>query len=180
MYLCGTKCDLVSENKAARKVDRHVVEAYREEIGAKDIIETSAKTGHNIGGWLCVCLSGYIPAWWVAVCVPVRLHTCMVGGCVCACVPVRLHTCMVGGCVCACVPVRLHTCMVGGCVCACVPVRLHTCMVGGCVCACVPVRLHTCMVGGCVCVHVCVWGGESAQLCTTYATALPAVLFVLM
>ena len=56
VYLCGTKCDLVAENKTARKVDRHIVEAYREEIGAKDIIETSAKTGHNIGGRLCVCV----------------------------------------------------------------------------------------------------------------------------
>ena len=48
VYLCGTKYDLVAENKTTRKVDRHLVEAYREEIGAKDIIETSAKTGHNI------------------------------------------------------------------------------------------------------------------------------------
>ena len=49
VYLAGTKYDLVQENKSERKVDKHAVEGYQEEIGAKDIIETSAKTGHNVG-----------------------------------------------------------------------------------------------------------------------------------
>ena len=48
VYLAGTKYDLVQENKSERKVDKHAVEGYQEEIGAKDIIETSAKTGHNV------------------------------------------------------------------------------------------------------------------------------------
>jgi Ras-related protein Rab-24 len=48
VYLCGTKCDIVEENKMARDVDKRVVEEYREEIGAKDNMETSAKTGHNV------------------------------------------------------------------------------------------------------------------------------------
>ena len=67
VYLCGTKVDLVEENKKARKVDVHVVREYSDgkavisppasllacvyyitEINAK-YMETSAKTGYNIG-----------------------------------------------------------------------------------------------------------------------------------
>lgn len=67
VYLCGTKVDLVEENKKARKVDVHVVRDYADgeqvtwswpeliavlclyvEISAK-YMETSAKTGYNIG-----------------------------------------------------------------------------------------------------------------------------------
>ena len=76
MYLCGTKVDLVEESKKARKVDVHMVREYAEgqwkqshstcipavndihcvcvcvcvcaEISAK-YMETSAKTGYNIG-----------------------------------------------------------------------------------------------------------------------------------
>lgn len=67
VYLCGTKVDLVEENKKARKVDVHMVRDYADgecvcttvyavatsyiattEINAK-YMETSAKTGYNIG-----------------------------------------------------------------------------------------------------------------------------------
>ena len=64
IYLCGTKCDLVEENKKARKVDLHLTKEYADgrsvpnivrlqlycsvaEIAAK-YTETSAKTGYNI------------------------------------------------------------------------------------------------------------------------------------
>ena len=58
VYLCGTKCDLVEDNKTVRDVDKRVVEEYREEIGAKDNIETSAKTGHNVGECLYLLSTG--------------------------------------------------------------------------------------------------------------------------
>jgi len=65
VYLCGTKYDLVQEDKKARKVEASTVERYGDgkcfnsliviqlflylaEISAK-LIETSSKTGHNIG-----------------------------------------------------------------------------------------------------------------------------------
>ncbi|XP_065883000.1 ras-related protein Rab-24-like [Dysidea avara] len=47
VYLCGTKYDLVQEDKKARKVEASTVERYGDEISAK-LIETSSKTGHNI------------------------------------------------------------------------------------------------------------------------------------
>ena len=47
VYLCGTKYDLVEENKKARKVDLGLVRDYADEISAK-FMETSAKTGYNI------------------------------------------------------------------------------------------------------------------------------------
>ncbi|XP_013397844.1 ras-related protein Rab-24 [Lingula anatina] len=47
IYLCGTKKDLVDENKNNRKVDYHMVTDYADEIRAK-VFETSAKTGENI------------------------------------------------------------------------------------------------------------------------------------
>lgn len=47
VYLCGTKYDLVEENKKLRKVEYSTVKEYSDEIKAK-YNETSAKTGHNI------------------------------------------------------------------------------------------------------------------------------------
>jgi len=47
VYLCGTKYDLVEENKKSRKIDLGIVRDYAEEISAK-FTETSAKTGYNI------------------------------------------------------------------------------------------------------------------------------------
>ncbi|XP_064382769.1 ras-related protein Rab-24-like [Halichondria panicea] len=47
VYLCGTKYDLVEENKKLRKIDSATIKDYGDEIQAK-YAETSAKTGYNI------------------------------------------------------------------------------------------------------------------------------------
>ncbi|CAH1258309.1 ras-related protein Rab-24-like isoform X1 [Branchiostoma lanceolatum] len=47
VYLCGTKLDLVQENRKARKVDYHMTTDYADEIHA-EVIETSSKTGFNV------------------------------------------------------------------------------------------------------------------------------------
>ncbi|XP_030841442.1 ras-related protein Rab-24-like isoform X1 [Strongylocentrotus purpuratus] len=47
IYLCGTKVDLVQDDKRCRKVDYHVTTDYADEIRAQ-VFETSSKTGHNI------------------------------------------------------------------------------------------------------------------------------------
>ncbi|XP_062512061.1 ras-related protein Rab-24-like [Corticium candelabrum] len=48
VYLCGTKYDLVKENKKLRKIDSVHVEKFAEDIPAS-VHETSAKTGYNVG-----------------------------------------------------------------------------------------------------------------------------------
>jgi Ras-related protein Rab-24 len=48
VYLCGTKYDLVKENKKNRKIDAIEVEKFADSIPAP-VFETSAKTGHNVG-----------------------------------------------------------------------------------------------------------------------------------
>lgn len=47
IYLCGTKYDMVQNDKKLRQVDYHSVTDYAEEINAK-VFETSSKTGHNV------------------------------------------------------------------------------------------------------------------------------------
>ncbi|XP_065827942.1 ras-related protein Rab-24-like [Oscarella lobularis] len=47
IFLCGTKYDLVQENRKARKVDAVAIEKFAEETSAP-IWETSAKTGHQV------------------------------------------------------------------------------------------------------------------------------------
>ncbi|CAM1296854.1 RAB24 (predicted) [Pycnogonum litorale] len=47
IYLCGTKKDIVQEDKKSRSVDYHTTTDYGDEIGAP-IIETSSKTGENV------------------------------------------------------------------------------------------------------------------------------------
>lgn len=47
VYLCGTKVDLVEENKKLRKVEQTHIREYADDIAAK-YTETSAKTGFNI------------------------------------------------------------------------------------------------------------------------------------
>ncbi|XP_071481981.1 ras-related protein Rab-24-like isoform X2 [Diadema antillarum] len=47
IYLCGTKIDLVEEDRKSRRVDYHATTDYADEIHAK-VFETSSKTGYNI------------------------------------------------------------------------------------------------------------------------------------
>lgn len=59
LYLCGTKYDLVEENKKARKIDLSTARGYAEEISAK-CVETSAKTGYNIDYLFMMIAEDYI------------------------------------------------------------------------------------------------------------------------
>ncbi|XP_074865532.1 ras-related protein Rab-24 [Carettochelys insculpta] len=47
IYLCGTKSDLLEEDRKKRGVDFHDVQDYAEEIKA-ELFETSSKTGQNV------------------------------------------------------------------------------------------------------------------------------------
>lgn len=47
IYLCGTKHDMVQNDKKLRQVDYHTTTDYADEINAK-VFETSSKTGHNV------------------------------------------------------------------------------------------------------------------------------------
>lgn len=47
IYLCGTKKDLVKEDKKSRKVDYHMATDYADEINAQ-VFETSSKTNEGI------------------------------------------------------------------------------------------------------------------------------------
>ncbi|XP_041078924.1 ras-related protein Rab-24-like [Polyodon spathula] len=47
IYLCGTKSDLVGNDRSSRKVDYHDVQDYADEIKAQ-LFETSSKEGRNI------------------------------------------------------------------------------------------------------------------------------------
>ncbi|XP_022086566.1 ras-related protein Rab-24-like [Acanthaster planci] len=47
IYLCGTKFDLVDDDRKRRQVDYHSVTDYAEELHA-EVFETSSKTGYNI------------------------------------------------------------------------------------------------------------------------------------
>ncbi|XP_005992410.1 ras-related protein Rab-24 isoform X2 [Latimeria chalumnae] len=47
IYLCGTKSDLIEDDRSRRKVDFHDVQDYADEIKGH-LLETSSKTGHNV------------------------------------------------------------------------------------------------------------------------------------
>ncbi|XP_072032357.1 ras-related protein Rab-24-like isoform X2 [Amphiura filiformis] len=47
IYLCGTKYDLVDEDRKNRQVDYHLTTDYADEIHAQ-VFETSSKSGYNI------------------------------------------------------------------------------------------------------------------------------------
>ncbi|XP_022086683.1 ras-related protein Rab-24-like [Acanthaster planci] len=47
IYLCGTKFDLVEENRKARRVDSDIVADYAKEFRAQ-VFETSSKTGYHV------------------------------------------------------------------------------------------------------------------------------------
>uniref|UniRef100_A0A3Q4H721 RAB24, member RAS oncogene family n=1 Tax=Neolamprologus brichardi TaxID=32507 RepID=A0A3Q4H721_NEOBR len=47
IYLCGTKSDLIQEDRSLRKIDYHDAQDFAEEIGAQHF-ETSSKTGNNV------------------------------------------------------------------------------------------------------------------------------------
>ncbi|CAI5766912.1 ras-related protein Rab-24 [Podarcis lilfordi] len=47
IYLCGTKCDLLDEDRRRRGIDFHDVQDYADEIKA-ELFETSSKTGQNV------------------------------------------------------------------------------------------------------------------------------------
>ncbi|XP_076372676.1 ras-related protein Rab-24-like isoform X2 [Tachypleus tridentatus] len=47
IYLCGTKKDLVQEDRQMRKVDYHITTDYADEMGA-ELYETSSKTGECV------------------------------------------------------------------------------------------------------------------------------------
>jgi len=53
IYLCGTKKDLYDENPRVRQVDFHDASDYADDINAY-LVETSSKTGENIGKFLAV------------------------------------------------------------------------------------------------------------------------------
>lgn len=61
VYLCGTKFDLVEENKKARKVDAHLIREYTDEIHSK-YTETSAKTGYNIDHLFLMIAEDFVAA----------------------------------------------------------------------------------------------------------------------
>ncbi|PFX22596.1 ras-related protein Rab-24-like isoform X1 [Stylophora pistillata] len=48
LYLCGTKCDLVSFGGRNREVTRDEAEDYAQKINARKVIATSSKTGENV------------------------------------------------------------------------------------------------------------------------------------
>ncbi|XP_075774836.1 ras-related protein Rab-24 isoform X2 [Pelodiscus sinensis] len=48
IYLCGTKSDLLEEDRRKRGVDFHDVQDYAEDIKA-ELFETSSKTGRSVG-----------------------------------------------------------------------------------------------------------------------------------
>ncbi|XP_019361584.1 PREDICTED: ras-related protein Rab-24 isoform X1 [Gavialis gangeticus] len=48
IYLCGTKSDLLEEDRRRRGVDFHDVQDYADEIKA-ELFETSSKTGQSVG-----------------------------------------------------------------------------------------------------------------------------------
>ncbi|XP_076364053.1 ras-related protein Rab-24-like [Tachypleus tridentatus] len=47
IYLCGTKKDLVQEDRQCRKIDYHTTTDYADDIGA-NLFETSSKTGECV------------------------------------------------------------------------------------------------------------------------------------
>ncbi|XP_020646316.1 ras-related protein Rab-24 [Pogona vitticeps] len=47
IYLCGTKSDLLDEDRRRREIDFHDAQDYADEIRA-DLFETSSKTGQNV------------------------------------------------------------------------------------------------------------------------------------
>ncbi|XP_063148158.1 ras-related protein Rab-24 [Candoia aspera] len=47
IYLCGTKSDLLEEDRRRREIDFHDVQDYADEIKA-ELFETSSKTGQNV------------------------------------------------------------------------------------------------------------------------------------
>ncbi|XP_013782812.1 ras-related protein Rab-24-like [Limulus polyphemus] len=47
IYLCGTKKDLVQEDRTMRKIDYHITTDYADEMGA-ELYETSSKTGECV------------------------------------------------------------------------------------------------------------------------------------
>ncbi|XP_003217583.1 ras-related protein Rab-24 isoform X1 [Anolis carolinensis] len=47
IYLCGTKSDLLDEDRRKREIDFHDVQDYADEIKA-ELFETSSKTGQNV------------------------------------------------------------------------------------------------------------------------------------
>ncbi|RVE64214.1 hypothetical protein OJAV_G00144440 [Oryzias javanicus] len=47
IYLCGTKSDLIDEDRSRRQIDYHDAQDFAEEIGAQ-LFETSSKTGNNV------------------------------------------------------------------------------------------------------------------------------------
>lgn len=47
IYICGTKIDLIENDKNRRQVDFHDVQDYADEIKAQ-LCETSSKTGHSV------------------------------------------------------------------------------------------------------------------------------------
>ncbi|XP_073211201.1 ras-related protein Rab-24 isoform X1 [Lepidochelys kempii] len=48
IYLCGTKSDLLEEDRKKRGIDFHDVQDYADEIKA-ELFETSSKTGQSVG-----------------------------------------------------------------------------------------------------------------------------------
>ena len=59
VYLCGTKLDLVQEERNLRQVDYHTVTDYADEINSI-VFETSSKTGGNIKELFDHIVSDYI------------------------------------------------------------------------------------------------------------------------
>ncbi|KAG9490786.1 hypothetical protein GDO78_006231 [Eleutherodactylus coqui] len=53
IYICGTKSDLVENDKSLRQVDFHDVQDYADEIKAH-LCETSSKTGISVGKLWCI------------------------------------------------------------------------------------------------------------------------------
>nr|XP_048303750.1 ras-related protein Rab-24 isoform X2 [Myodes glareolus] len=51
IYLCGTKSDLLEEDRRRRRVDFHDVQDYADNIKAQ-LFETSSKTGQSVGAVL--------------------------------------------------------------------------------------------------------------------------------
>lgn len=49
LYLCGTKCDLIVSNENRRDVSYNEAMLYGRNIGAGIVVETSSKTGANVG-----------------------------------------------------------------------------------------------------------------------------------
>ncbi|XP_041049183.1 ras-related protein Rab-24 isoform X3 [Carcharodon carcharias] len=59
IYLCGTKSDLVQNDRNARGVDYHDVQDYTDEIKAK-LFETSSKTGQNVDELFQIVAEDYL------------------------------------------------------------------------------------------------------------------------